>query len=296
MNAPLRDTIVAGRQQDLLATAANARVATRIRRTHPPTTTTGELVMRLARDTWLIFERSMWLTLRNPVWVFIGLMQPILYLVLFGPLLNSVAGASGFPAGGAYNVFVPGLLIQLAMFSLFVGFGLIAELRYGVVERMRVTPMGRGAMLLGRALRDVVILEAQAIVTIAVAIPFGLTVDTQGVLTMLGLLALIGLVTGPFSYALALWTRSEDALAPIMNTIVVPVLLLSGILLPMSLAPDWLQTIASFNPFSHAVSAARDLFNGSIGSPEVALGIGLMTILAAAAVWVASRAFSRAAA
>ena len=103
-------------------------------------------------------------------------------------------------------------------------------------------------------------------------------------------------MTGPFSYALALWTRSEDALAPIMNTIVVPVLLLSGILLPMSLAPDWLQTIASFNPFSHAVSAARDLFNGSIGSPEVALGIGLMTILAIAAVWVASRAFSRAAA
>ena len=77
-------------------------------------------------------------------------------------------------------MFVPGLLIQLAMFGLFVGFGLIAELRQGVVERMRVTPMSRAAMLLGRSLRDVVILEVQAIVMIVVAIPFGLTVDAQG--------------------------------------------------------------------------------------------------------------------
>jgi ABC-2 type transport system permease protein len=250
--------------------------------------------MRLIHDTWLIFERSLWLTLKNPVWVFIGLMQPVLYLVLFGPLLKSIAGSAGFPTGGAYNVFVPGLLIQLAMFGLFVGFGLIAELRSGVIERMRVTPMSRSAMLLGRALRDTVILVTQGLVMIIVAIPFGLTVELGGVLAMLALLALIGLVTAPFSYAMALVLKSEDALAPLLNAVVLPVLLLSGILLPMSLAPDWLQTIASFNPFSHAVTAARDLFNGQVGSPEVALGIGLMAILAVGAVALASRAFGRA--
>jgi ABC-2 type transport system permease protein len=253
-------------------------------------------LMRLFRDTWLIFQRSLWLTLRNPVWVFIGLMQPILYLVLFGPLLTSIAKAPGFPSGGAYNVFVPGLLIQMAMFSLFAGFGLIAELRQGVIVRMRVTPMSRAAMLLGRSLRDVVILEVQGIVMILVAIPFGLTVDASGVLLMLGLLGLIGLVTGPTSYALALATRSEDALAPLMNMIVFPILLLSGVLLPMSLAPDWLQTLANLNPFSHAVNAARDLFNGASGSSEVLLGIGLMAALAFVAVFAARRSFSRAAA
>jgi ABC-2 type transport system permease protein len=182
------------------------------------------------------------------------------------------------------------------MFGLFVGFGLIAELRAGVVERMRVTPMSRGAMLLGRSLRDVVILEAQALIMIAVAIPFGLTVDLQGVVTMLALLGLIGLVTGPFSYALALATRSEDALAPLMNAIVFPILLLSGILLPMSLAPDWLQTLANVNPFSHAVNAARDLFNGQFGNSEVVLGLALMAGLAFLCLLWARRSFSRAAA
>jgi ABC-2 type transport system permease protein len=193
-------------------------------------------------------------------------------------------------------VFVPGLLVQLAFVTLFVGFGLIAELRQGVVERMRVTPMSRTAMLLGRSLRDVVILEAQGLIMIVVAIPFGLTVEASGVVLMLGLLGLIGLIMGPLSYALALATRSEDALAPLMNMIVFPIMLLSGIILPMSLAPDWLQTLASFNPFSHAVNAARNLFNGVGANGEVALGIGLMAVLAAAAVTVARQAFSRAAA
>ena len=86
-------------------------------------------------------RRSVILTLRNPVWVFMGLMQPILYLLLFGPLLNNVARMPGFPPGGAFNVFVPGILVMTALFgSVFVGFGLCDELREGVVERMRVTP------------------------------------------------------------------------------------------------------------------------------------------------------------
>ncbi len=73
--------------------------------------------MRTIRDTWLIFQRSMTLTLRNPVWLIMGLMQPILYLLLFGPLLKSIATMPGFPPGGAFNVFVPGILVMTALFS-----------------------------------------------------------------------------------------------------------------------------------------------------------------------------------
>src|SRR5690242_16790159 len=100
--------------------------------------------MRIPRDTWLIFQRHMGLFLRNPTWVVIGLVQPLLYLLLFAPLLKSIASVRGFPPGGAYNVFVPGLLIQLGLFgATSVGFGLIHELRIGVIERMRVTPVSR---------------------------------------------------------------------------------------------------------------------------------------------------------
>jgi len=137
--------------------------------------------MKTIRDTWLIFRRSLVLTLRQPTWLIFGIMYPLLYLVLFGPLLDGVVSQVGGGVG-AYNWFVPGLLVQVALFgSAFVGFGLIAELRYGVVERMRVTPMSRTAMLLGRSLRDVVLLLVQALLMVALSIPFGLHLDPAGV-------------------------------------------------------------------------------------------------------------------
>jgi ABC-2 type transport system permease protein len=250
--------------------------------------------MKALHDTWLIYRRSTILTLRQPVWIIMGIFQPILYLVLFGPLLEASTKAAG--AGtNAFNWFIPGLLVQTAVFGgAFVGFGLVAELRYGVVERMRVTPMSRFAMLVGRSLRDVTILVAQGILMIVLAIPFGLHLDPAGAAVTIALLALIGLVTAPLSYTAALVLKSEDALAPVVQGIALPLLLLSGILLPMALAPDWLRFIASLNPLTHAVDASRALFNGDWANPEVAIGVSITTVLAVLAVWLASRAFSRA--
>jgi ABC-2 type transport system permease protein len=257
-------------------------------------TTTRNPAVQLIRDTWLIFHRSLWLTIRQPVWIIFGMMLPLLYLFLFGPLLEGATQAAG--AGtNAFNWFVPGLVIQIAVFgTAFGGFGLIAELRSGVIERMRVTPMSRTAMLLGRSLRDVVILMVQAILLIVLAIPLGLDVDPAGLVVVLGLLAIIGLVTAPLSYAAALTLKSEDAFAPLVNSVAMPLLLLSGILLPMALAPAWLQTLSSLNPLSHAVDAARALFNGQWGSPEIPIGVGLTAILAVLSVAIAARTFARA--
>src|SRR4051812_13267537 len=103
----------------------------------------------LMRDTGTVFWRAMRLSLRNPAWLVISLMQPILYIVLFGPLLEPLSGQLG--PGNAYQIFVPGILVQLGIFgALFVGFGLIAEYRAGVIESQRVTPASRTALLLGR--------------------------------------------------------------------------------------------------------------------------------------------------
>jgi ABC-2 type transport system permease protein len=250
--------------------------------------------MKTIRDTWLIFRRSLVLTLRQPTWLIFGIMYPLLYLVLFGPLLDGVVSVTGGGVG-AYNWFVPGLLVQVALFgSAFVGFGLIAELRYGVVERMRVTPMSRTAMLLGRSLRDVVLLLVQALLMVALSIPFGLHLDPAGVAVSFGLLALLGLVMAPLSYAAALALRSEDAFAPLIQGVTFPLLLLSGILLPMTLAPDWLRFLSTINPLTHAVDAVRALFNGQWGEPEILIRTVVTAILAVVGVWVASRAFTRA--
>src|SRR4029078_5770407 len=259
-----------------------------------PATTERNPRMRTLRDTWLIFRRSLVLTTRQPTWIVIGIMYPVIYLVLFGPLLDGAIKQAG--AGvSAYNCFVPELLIQVALFgTAFGGFGLIAELRYGVVERMRVTPMSRTAMLLGRSLRDVVILLTHALIMTVLAIPFGLHLDAAGIALTFGVLALIALVVAPLSYSAALILKSEDAFAPLVQGIVMPLLLLSGILLPMALAPEWLRFLSSINPLTHAVDAARALFNSDWGNPEIGIGVAITAALAVVAVWIASRTFGRA--
>src|SRR5689334_10310507 len=154
--------------------------------------------MTFFSDTWVIFARAMRLSLRQPMWVLIGLMQPILYLTLFGPLLQQVASAPGFPPGDAWAVFVPGLLVQLGIFGgLFVGFGIIAEWRAGVIDRQMVTPASRVALIAGRTLRDVVVIVVQAIVLVAAAYFFGLRVPAGAL--VIGLI-LIGLLGAAFSF------------------------------------------------------------------------------------------------
>src|ERR687890_2267157 len=129
--------------------------------------------MKLIRDTSLIFQRQMLLLLRNPVWILVGVFQPVMYLLLFAPLLKPALQASS--NAEAYRIFVPGLLVLLAIFGgLFQGFGLIGELRAGVIERSRVTPVSRLALLLGRSLRDVLSLLFQAALITVIALFFGL--------------------------------------------------------------------------------------------------------------------------
>lgn len=248
--------------------------------------------MSLLRETWLIFQRQWSLLARNPLWLLIGIFQPVMYLLLFAPLLQKAIGASD--RADAYRIFVPGLLVLLALFGgLFQGFTLLAELRAGILERSRVTPASRYALLLGRSLRDVGIMLIQALIITLVAVPLGLRVSLGGVLLAYLLLCLIALMTSAASYALALSLRSEAALAPLMNTLAQPVLLLSGILLPLTLAPGWLRGVADWNPFSWAVSGIRALFADDLGNAVIWKSILIVGVLALLAMTWAARAFAR---
>lgn len=251
--------------------------------------------MKLARDTWLVFVRYFGLLIHNPVWIALGVLQPLLYLILFAPLLKPIAVVQGFPSGGAYNVFVPGLLVQLGMFGAAgVGFSLIAELRMGVIERLRVTPVSRVALLLGRAMRDVISIVVQSLILIVLALPFGLSIHPVGVIVVLALIALIGLLTASTAYAVALWARDENTYAPLIFTSTLPILLLSGVLLPLGFAPQWLRNIAAVNPLSYAVDAARAVFRDNLSDPSVAKGVLILLVLSIVSVVIGARQFGRA--
>jgi ABC-2 type transport system permease protein len=251
--------------------------------------------MKLTRDIRLLFWRKMMETLRNPIYVFISILTPIIYLLLFSPLLKKLAGGPGFPTGNVLDVFVPGLLVIVAFLNgLFVGYGIIDEVRNGVIERFRVTPTSRFALLAGSVIRDTV--NVLVIVTLFTVIAelFGFNVHWAGWFILLILIGMLLITTASFGYALGLILKDEDRLSPIVQGVNLPVLLLSGMLLPMSLAPNWLQVVAHFNPVYYVVEAARLLCAGHIIEAKVGEAFLVMIPLTTLVLVWATRAFRKA--
>lgn len=218
----------------------------------------------------LYYARKIKEALRNRAFLGMTLGTPLMYLVFFEPLLKNLVGGFGFPSVNVLNMFMPGLLCILAVFGgLFVGFGLCEEIRNGVIERFRVTPTSRLAILLGPVFRDVTALLVQAVILTLIMIPFGLKVHWGGLLVLLVLMAMTTALFASFSYTLALKLKNEDSIAPILQGISLPILLLAGFLLPMSLAPNWLQVVAHFDPVYYSVEAGRALISGNFSDTSI---------------------------
>jgi ABC-2 type transport system permease protein len=254
----------------------------------------GRGPLSVFRDALIIFRYQLRLSLREPVWIIVVMIQPLLYLSLFRPLLAPLTKTKGFPQGDAWQVYVPGLLIQLSIFgSWFVGFNIVTDLRNGSIERTRLTPASGLGLLLGRVLRDTLVLVTQATLLTVIAIAFGLRAEPLGIAISLGVVGLLGIALSSGSYAIGLWLKSESALAPLLNMATPPVLLLSGILLPMTLAPQWLQHLSQVNPFSHIVDCTRAAFRGEFDDPALVVGVVCAAMLAAIGLWAAERNLRR---
>jgi ABC-2 type transport system permease protein len=251
---------------------------------------------KFMRDSWLIFGSALRTTLRNPAWVLIGLFQPMCYMLLFGPLLKKLVGVPGFPGGEAYNVFTPGLMLMMAIFGAgFAGFGVIGRLREGVIERWRVTPVSRLAMMVGIVAVDLLNLTVQTLLLLGIGLLLGFRPNIGGMLLLVLLLLMAGLTMASCSYAIALILKNESSLAAMVNFFALPLLLLSGVMLPLSLAPDVLKNIAKGNPFAYAVDAGRALVGGHLSDVVVIQAFCIFAITASLGLFWATRAIRKAA-
>jgi ABC-2 type transport system permease protein len=240
----------------------------------------------------LLWWRKMLETLRTPTWLVMGFTTPLLYLALFAPLLHQFVGGPGFRQGSILDTFLPGILTLLA-FTAGTGAGwlVIAEQQTGVLDRLLVTPTHRLTLLAGQVLRDVVTFVVPAAIVILIAQPLGYHPDAAGIVLELVLLSIVAAATSAWSTALGLTLRDIGALAAVVTGLQLPILLLSGILLPLSLAPDWLWTLAHVDPLYYVVQAARDLSRGDITTPTAALGFLVAITLAALITTWATRSY-----
>lgn len=250
--------------------------------------------MKMLREIRLLFWRKMLETLREPAWVISGLSTPLLYLALFAPLLKSL-NSPMFSLGRVLDVFVPGILALMAFGAgMGAGWVVIWELQSGVIERLRVTPASRFSLLMGAVLRDIVMFIVPALLVIFVASLFGFHLHWAGLTVLFILLSMLTAVVSASSGSLGLILKEIGSLAAVVTSLQLPITLLAGILLPLSIGPAWLRFIAHFNPMYYVVEASRVLASGTINSSTVWQAFIVMSPLTIIVLWWSTRVYRKA--
>ena len=240
-------------------------------------------------DTINVMNRELKPVWREPMAVIFAMIQPLVFLGLFAPLLPETSG------GSALQWFVPGIVAMTCLMGAsMTGSNLMEEMQTGSHERQLVSPLSRPALLVGRALKEVVPMLMQVAIILIAVTPFSFDLHLDGVLVALVMLSLFSIGVGSLSFALGLASKGQDWMFwTVQQTLLFPALLTAGVLLPLDGAPRWLEIIAALNPMTYVVDAARALFNGTFPAETVAQGFIGAAAVAALGLWVGVRAMRR---
>jgi len=239
-------------------------------------------------DAWYMVLRDLKARVRMPVFVFMSLFQPILWLVLFTQIFKSLGGTPGIGGSTYLQFFAPGVLVMTVLFgSAFAGFGMLWDKDMGILSKMLATPVTRVSIIGGRVIATVIVLLIQALIILVISIIMGVNIVTgvPGALFVLLLLFLLGLGFAAFSNGLALLLKRQENVMAVTNLLTMPLMFLSSMLMPPDLLPGWLNIVRHFNPVDYAIVGVRDLITqGYVWSD---LWLSLVVLLAVALAGIA---------
>jgi ABC-2 type transport system permease protein len=255
--------------------------------------------MKTASHTWYMIVRQIRNLMREPIWIVMLLIQPMVWLVLYGQLFKNVTRLGGFGTTSYITFLAPAIVVMNAFFgATWSGMAMIADLDQKVIERFLATPASRLAIVLSQIFRSALSAAIQAVVILIVALALGVRIHA-GVVGWLVIILVAILVNSAFagiSQAIALLTRRQATMIAVANFIGLPLLFLSSTMIARSQMPGWMQTVARFNPVDWGVKAAREVALpgtswGSVGW-HLLLLLVLSAVTAAWATW-AFRAYQR---
>ncbi len=245
------------------------------------------------QQTWYMTVRHMRALFRQPAWIALTLVQPIIWLLLYGQLFKRIVLIPGFGAGSYIDYLVPGIVVMTVLFSGgWAGMGLIWDLEHGVIDRFLVTPVHRGALIGGRLVQ----LGIVAVIQSAILVTLGFLLGARygailGLLVLVACSVLLGAAFASLSTGLALIVRKEETVIAAVNFVILPLTFLSSVFIAQNLAPGWIRTAARFNPVNWAVVGGREALTANADWSLVLIRMGYLFTFAVVCWWLATRAF-----
>ncbi|MER6955640.1 MULTISPECIES: ABC transporter permease [unclassified Streptomyces] len=220
------------------------------------------------RDSLVVAKRNLIRMSRIPEMVIFGLIQPIMFVVLFTYVFGGSMQIGGSTSATDYkNFLMAGIFAQTVTFATAgAGAGIADDMHKGLIDRFRSLPMARGAVLTGRTLADLVQTALTLLVLAVVALLVGWRVGSNGdtnigrVLAAFGLLLLLGYAFTWIGALIGLTVRTPEAATSGGLIWLFPVTFISNAFVDTSNMTPWLRHVAEWNPFSATVQACRVLF------------------------------------
>lgn len=215
--------------------------------------------MTFLRHTWVMTVRHVMRLIRQPWYIAVTLVQPIVWLLLYGALFRRAVEIPGFKSDSYIQFLAPGVIVMSALFSSgWGGMALIDDLNRGVIDRFLVTPVHRAPLILGRLVQASIVVVVQSVIIVLLAMATGARFESlPGVAVLILVAAMVGAAFGAISYAIALLARREETVIAVMNFTLLPLTFLSAGFMQKDLMPGWMQRVADFNPVNWAVEAGR---------------------------------------
>ncbi|HEY5221830.1 MAG TPA: ABC transporter permease [Microbacteriaceae bacterium] len=256
----------------------------------------GALIIHTA----ILTGRHLRAFMRMPVYLVMNLVQPIIWLLLFGQLFKSVINIPGFAsagvnrAGSYLEYLTPGIVMMMALFgAAWAGTTYIDDMNRGVMDRFLTSPTSRVGLVISTMLYQAVLTILQTLIVLGVAWWAGARFDggVGGILILLVSAVLLTFVFSAFSNAIALLARTQTALIGISQLISLPLMFLSSAIMNTKLSPAWVGNVAHYNPFEWAVVAGRQALQSAPDLGAIWANLGLLAALVVVMTWLATLAF-----
>jgi ABC-2 type transport system permease protein len=251
-------------------------------------------MMSAIADAYFMTIRHLRNLVRQPAWIAISLIQPIVWLLLYGALFKRIVEIPGFGGGTYIDFLTPGVVVMTALFSAgWSGMSVVDDLNRGILDRFLVTPVHRGSLIAGRILQ----LSVTAVIQCAIILVLGLIIGASysggllGMIVLIGCAVILGSAFGSLSNAIALLARREETVIAVVNFILLPLTFLSGVFMRQNLMPGWMQHVAGYNPVNWTVQAGREALNANANWGYVFARVGYLAAFAFVSGWLATRAF-----
>jgi ABC-2 type transport system permease protein len=217
-------------------------------------------------ETSAIFQRWVRKIFRRPTFQFFSLIQPLVWFLLFTQALQAVANIPGFAqitgTSSYITFFSAAVIVQTVLTSaLQSGIGMVDDLESGFLDKMKVAPIRRSSILLGKVFSDGFRIVIQSAIILALALVVGVSIKTGlgGVILILFIALTFGIAWSGISTFIALATGNSETTLLISLLTTLPLLFLSTAVMPKQLLPEWVQTVSTYNPVSYVADALHSL-------------------------------------